>query len=241
MPIQQGFDDEMRASAAADSDPDTDVVNDFDTVLFVLLPGDTGTRIKERNRGKCAMWISGENHTHRNFTSKRMEQAMEIPRYRKAAYGAALMSVSLLSIGTSVQATSHSMTMSDTMMTPGLILPPMNAASGRLLFASKGCVVCHSVNGIGGVDARMLDAKFMDQPMNPFNFAARMWRGAETMVKLQREELGGVIQISGQELADIIAFVHDPDEQERFSGADIPDNIRELMEHSETEEEDAHD
>ena len=88
----------------------------------------------------------------------------------------------------------------------GLALPEMNAANGRALFASTGCVVCHSINGVGGVDAPMLDAEFMDQPMNPFDFAANMWRGAETMVQMQREELGDVIQISGQDLADIIAL-----------------------------------
>ncbi len=49
----QGFDDVMGAlSGASVSDTDIDVVNDFDTVLFVLIPGDTGTRIKEWNRGK---------------------------------------------------------------------------------------------------------------------------------------------------------------------------------------------
>ena len=123
----------------------------------------------------------------------------------------------------------------------GLVLPRMNAAEGRQLFASKGCVVCHSVNGIGGEDAPMLDAEFMELPMNPFDFAANMWRGAETMVMMQREEMGDVIEISGQDLANIIAFVHDPDEQEKFSGDDIPENMKELMEHAETEEEDAHD
>jgi hypothetical protein len=97
------------------------------------------------------------------------------------------------------------------------------------------------VNGIGGQDARSLDAENMDLPMNPFDFAANMWRGAETMVTLQREELGDVIQISGKELAHIIAFVHDPKEQSQFTGAEIPDDVKEMMEHHETEAEGAHD
>ena len=82
-------------------------------------------------------------------------------------------------------------------LSTGLILPPMDAAQGRLLFASKGCVVCHSINGVGGQDAPMLDAEFMDLPMNPFEFAARMWRGAGAMVALQQDELGGQIELDG--------------------------------------------
>ncbi|MBA5775528.1 c-type cytochrome [Stappia sp. F7233] len=117
------------------------------------------------------------------------------------------------------------------MMAPGLTMPRMDAAEGRRLFASKGCVVCHSVNGIGGEDARSLDAEYMDMPMNPFEFAARMWRGAEAMVMMQQDELGGQIELTGDELASIIAFVHDADEQKTFSKEDIPEKITELMEH----------
>ena len=121
--------------------------------------------------------------------------------------------------------------MSDNVMAPGLMLPSMDAARGRALFAEKGCVVCHSVNGVGGEDAPMLDAEFMDQVMNPFEFAARMWRGAGPMVILQEDELGGQIDLTGQELADIIAFVHNASEQKKFSEADIPPEIEEMMHH----------
>lgn len=115
------------------------------------------------------------------------------------------------------------------MMSPGLVIPRMDAAEGARLFASKGCVVCHSVNGVGGEDAPALDAANMDLPMNPFDFAASMWRGAEAMVALQREELGAPIELSGDELASIIAFVHDERQQMRFSSADIPPAIAALM------------
>ncbi len=115
------------------------------------------------------------------------------------------------------------------MMSPGLMIPQMDPENGRALYASKGCVVCHAINGVGGQDAPMLDAEFMDSPMNPFDFAARMWRGAEVMVMMQRDELGEPIELTGQELADIIAFVHDPAEQALFSQDDIPENIADLI------------
>ena len=129
--------------------------------------------------------------------------------------------------------------MSGEMMSAGLMMPTMNAARGRELFASKGCVVCHSINGVGGEDAPILDAEFMDEVMNPFEFAARMWRGAGAMVALQEDELGGQIDLTGEELADIIAFVHDAAEQTRFSMADVPEEIEELMHHE--GEEDHHE
>ena len=126
--------------------------------------------------------------------------------------------------------------MPGSMMGPGmmgerLMMPSMDPARGRKLFASKGCVVCHSVNGIGGEDAPPLDAMTMEQRMNPFEFAAKMWRGAEAMIVLQRDELGEQIEFTGDELADMIAFTHHPDEQKKFSEADIPPHIRELIEH----------
>ena len=131
------------------------------------------------------------------------------------------------------------------MMSSGLILPQMDAEEGRTLYASKGCVVCHSINGVGGTDAPMLDAEFMDTPMNPFEFAARMWRGADAMVELQRDELGEVIDLNGEELAAIIAFVHSTEEQVKFSEEDIPEEIEALMGHvegkEEEEEDDGHD
>lgn len=126
--------------------------------------------------------------------------------------------------------------MGEGLMGEGLMMPSMDAARGRKLFASKGCVVCHAVNGIGGEDAPPLDASTMPQMMNPFEFAAKMWGGAEAMIYLQREELGEQIELTGDELSDIIAFSHDPEEQQKFSEADIPPRMKELMRHVEEEE-----
>ena len=122
------------------------------------------------------------------------------------------------------------------MMGRGLMMPRMDPARGRGLFASKGCVVCHAVNGIGGEHAPPLDASTMEEAMNPFEFAAKMWRGAEAMIVLQREELGEQIGFTGEELAHLIAFSHHPEEQRKFSEADIPPRIKKLM-HNMGEEE----
>ena len=114
---------------------------------------------------------------------------------------------------------------------PGLMMPSMDPVRGRALFASKGCVTCHSINGVGGEDATPLDAHTMQPMMNPFDFAAKMWRMAPAMIAAQEEALGEQIEFTGDELADIIAFVHHDAEQHRFSEADIPPEIMPMMHH----------
>jgi len=134
----------------------------------------------------------------------------------------------------------HDPQVSDRMSTSGFVLenglaiPGFDAELGRELFGSKGCVVCHSINGVGGEDASEFAAEWMETPMNAFDFAANMWRGASAMIMMQEDELGEQIELSGEELAAIIAFVHDADEQAKFSRDDIPAEIVALM-HSDDE------
>jgi cytochrome c len=123
----------------------------------------------------------------------------------------------------------------DTPMMPGmqrLMMPEMDPARGRKLFASKGCVACHAVNGVGGHDATPLDAHTMQNVMNPFDLAAKMWSMAPAMIYAQEEALGEQILFTGDELADIIAFIHHDEEQHHFSEADITPVVRKMMDHS---------
>ncbi len=56
-----------------------------------------------------------------------------------------------------------------------------------------------------------------------------MWRGAPAMAQMQEGLLGVMIAPGGQELADIVAFVHDEREQSFISTADFPAEFREMM------------
>lgn len=105
----------------------------------------------------------------------------------------------------------------------------MDASRGRILFAEKGCVACHSVNGIGGEHAAPLDAHGMEANMSPFDLAAKMWTMAPYMIAAQEEELGEQILFNGQELGDIVAFLHDDAEQHLFTEESLPERIHDMM------------
>ena len=61
---------------------------------------------------------------------------------------------------------SDQMSQSGFVLENGLAIPAFDPKKGRLLFGSKGCVVCHSINGIGGEDAVEFSAEWMEPPMN---------------------------------------------------------------------------
>jgi len=124
---------------------------------------------------------------------------------------------------------SQELSRSGFIMENGLEIPAYDPAKGRELFATKGCVVCHSINGVGGQDAPEFSAEYMDHPMNAFDFAAKMWRGASAMIMMQESEIGKQIELSGGDLFAIIAFVHDAEEQAKFSLSDVPHDMRHFM------------
>ncbi|MHA1567028.1 MAG: c-type cytochrome [Alphaproteobacteria bacterium] len=111
----------------------------------------------------------------------------------------------------------------------GYYLPFASAEVGREFFVSTGCVICHSINGVGGAIGPQLDAEPFQTQLNPFEFTARMWRGASAMIALQNLELGFQIALTGEELANIAVFLHDLEAQLTFSEDEITDDIRLLM------------
>ena len=112
-----------------------------------------------------------------------------------------------------------------------LVLPIMNPERGKKLFVDKGCVACHAVNGVGGHDAPNMDAHKDMGLVHPFDFAAKMWNHAPAMIAAQEGAFGEQVYFTGQELADMIAFVHDHDSQHGFSEKDLTAKAREMMNH----------
>lgn len=111
-----------------------------------------------------------------------------------------------------------------------LAVPAMDAVNGKALFVEKGCVACHSVNGIGGEIGPRLDSRFtLRNATNLFDFGARMWTHAESMIEVQKATIGGQIDLTGQELANITAFAYDENAQKTFSESDISDEVKRLI------------
>jgi cytochrome c len=110
-----------------------------------------------------------------------------------------------------------------------ILLPLMDAQRGRLLFASKGCVLCHSINGAGGKLGPSLDASEERPYIDVLDFAARMWRGAFAMAEFQAIEIGYQIELEGDELGDLAAFIYGIEQQRTFSEDEIPDLIKEWI------------
>jgi len=112
-----------------------------------------------------------------------------------------------------------------------LAFPMMNADIGKRTFVEKGCVACHAVNGVGGHDAPAMDAHQNMEYVNPFDFAARMWNHAPGMIAAQEEAFDEQVSLTGDDLANIIAFVHDDKAQHTFSDKDLTAKARKMMDH----------
>ncbi len=112
-----------------------------------------------------------------------------------------------------------------------MIIPIMRAEQGKWIFVDKGCVACHAINGVGGHDAPAMDAHRNMGLVNPFDFAAKMWNHAPAMIAAQEEAMGGQVYFTGQELADVIAFVHDDAAQHGFTERNLTAKARKMMQH----------
>jgi cytochrome c len=53
--------------------------------------------------------------------------------------------------------------------------------------------------------------------MGLFDLTAKMWSMAPVMIPAQEDELGAQIQLTGDELSDLIAFMHDDVEQSKLT------------------------
>ena len=98
--------------------------------------------------------------------------------------------------------------------------------AGKALFLDKGCVICHSVNGVGGKAAPSLDAPIGGPGVDPLDFAARMWLGAPAMIELQSIELGYTIYLTADDIAHLAAFAGDRAVQETLTPDDLSESTR---------------
>ena len=82
---------------------------------------------------------------------------------------------------------------------------PGNTAAGRRLFTDKRCVVCHQVDGVGGVLGPNLD--FLRPFRSPIYVAAALWNHGPQMMDAMAARNIPRPSFTGTELRDLIAFL----------------------------------
>jgi mono/diheme cytochrome c family protein len=89
--------------------------------------------------------------------------------------------------------------------TQELLNPTRDPVAGGRLFASKGCVACHTVNGAGGAGGP--DLGKMPRPLLLYEFAAKMWNHVPQMTR--RIAAGGANRpyLNADEMSNLMAFL----------------------------------
>ncbi len=83
---------------------------------------------------------------------------------------------------------------------------PGTPERGRALFVDKKCAGCHTVGGKGGHVGPALDRP--GHQISITEFAARMWNHAPAMAEKMAERRVTMPTLSGQDFADILAFLY---------------------------------
>jgi len=83
---------------------------------------------------------------------------------------------------------------------------PGNAESGRLLFAEKQCVQCHSVGGAGGSVGPSLTDKGVRR--SPIEFAAVIWNKAPAMAAAMAARSITLPPLGPADMADLVAYLY---------------------------------
>jgi cytochrome c2 len=82
--------------------------------------------------------------------------------------------------------------------------PVGDAKAGKKIFTDKQCVVCHQIEGVGGVFGPSLDSVVQ---FGPIFFAATMWNHGPSMAEAMQARGVKRPNFSGSELRDLIAYV----------------------------------
>lgn len=85
--------------------------------------------------------------------------------------------------------------------------PSGDAATGKRLFEEKRCLVCHQVDGVGGVTGPSLS--FLHQYGTPIQIATALWNHGPAMSDAMRERGISRPTFTSSELVDLIAYLRD--------------------------------
>ena len=85
-------------------------------------------------------------------------------------------------------------------------LLPGNPLEGSRLFAAKGCLQCHAVQGVGGTTGPDLGRGILNRPL--LEIAGVMWNHSPGMERVFRERQVGRPQFKPNEMASLLAFLY---------------------------------
>lgn len=87
-----------------------------------------------------------------------------------------------------------------------LYVLPGRTIQGRILFAQKRCIECHSVGGQGGRVGPDLAERGLHRSLS--QFTAAMWNKAPAMTEAMKTRAVAVPQLKPEEMADIVAYLY---------------------------------
>ena len=85
-------------------------------------------------------------------------------------------------------------------------LLPGKPLEGSRLFAAKGCLQCHAVQGVGGTTGPNLGSGILNRPL--LEIAGVMWNHSPGMERVFRERQLGRPQLEPSEMASLLAFLY---------------------------------
>lgn len=90
--------------------------------------------------------------------------------------------------------------------------PPFTATqdpvAGARLFRTKGCALCHAIDGVGGTVGP--DLGRVARPRSVYEQAAAMWNHLPSMARGMREPFAERPYLTPNEMSDLTAFLHRP-------------------------------
>ena len=115
-------------------------------------------------------------------------------------------------------------------MAPGRTVSPLRILPGRMdngreLFTEKHCIDCHTIQGTGGDIGPELGRRGMFRDLT--EFAVALWNKAPDMIRAMQLRNVAVPALTGEEMADIVAYLRS---MQYFDASGRADHGRQLLE-----------
>lgn len=87
-------------------------------------------------------------------------------------------------------------------------ITPGNPKEGKQVFASKGCIKCHTIRGEGGKGGEDLGKRAKALYTTLTQIASMMWNKGPTVLAQMAQTQGGIPKFTPKEMADLMAYLY---------------------------------